>query len=197
MMKKKVLGLALMAMALVGFNGMAQNNSQTNPQNCKAQTECAKGCKGMKKDARDNKKNPYEGLTLTDAQKSKLAELDSKRMADHKAKMEARKSESNGQKADKSKTHAEMKALREARKVDKMEYLKEVKAIIGPDQYVVFLENFYVNSGGNNNGCKAIRQCKEGHKGMAHNKGMKGQRKGGDRKGGKRAGNGTSANAQS
>ncbi|MDE5997623.1 MAG: hypothetical protein K2G77_05360, partial [Muribaculaceae bacterium] len=181
-MKKKVLGLALMAMALVGFNGMAQNNSQKNAQCCKAQTECTKSVRGMKKEAREMK-NPYEGLTLTDAQKSKLAELDSKRIADHKAKMEARKSDNNGQKVDKSKSHADMKARMEARKADKLEYLKEVKAIIGPDQYVVFLENFYVNGSGNNNGCKAIRQGKDGHKGMAHNKGMNGQRKGGDRKG--------------
>ncbi len=52
-MKKKVLGLALMAMALVGFNGMAQNNSQKNAQGCKSQTECTKGSKGMKKEARE------------------------------------------------------------------------------------------------------------------------------------------------
>ena len=191
-MKKKVLGLALMAMALVGFNGMAQNNSQKNAQGCKAQTECAKGGKGMKKEAREMK-NPYEGLNLTDAQKSKLAELDSKRMADRKAKMEARKSDNKGQKADKSRNEADRKARMEARKADKMEYLKEVKAIIGPDQYVVFLENFYVNGGGNHNGGKAIRQGKNGHKSMAHNKGMKGHRKG-DRKGNRNA---TANNAQS
>ena len=191
MMKKKVLGLALMAMALVGFNGMAQNNSQKNSQCCKAQTECTKGGKGMKKEAREMK-NPYEGLTLTDAQKSKLAELDSKRMADRKAKMEARKAEVKGQKGERN--DADMKSRMEARKADKMEYLKEVKAIIGPDQYVVFLENFYVNGGGNHNGGKAIRQGKAGHKGMAHNKGMKGHRKGGERKGNRNA---TANNAQS
>lgn len=191
MMNKKVLGLALMAMALVGFNGMAQNNSQKNVQCCKAQTECTKGGKGMKKEAREVK-NPYEGLTLTDAQKSKLAELDSKRMADRKAKMEARKAEVKGQKGEKN--EADIKARMEARKADKLEYLKEVKAIIGPDQYVVFLENFYVNGGGNQNGGKAIRQGKDGHKGMAHNKGMKGQRKGGERKGNR---NTTANNARS
>ena len=190
-MKKKVLGLALMAMALVGFNGMAQNNSQKNAQGCKAQTECTKGGKGMKKETREMK-NPYEGLNLTDAQKSKLAELDSKRMADRKAKMEARKAEVKGQKSQRN--DADLKARMEARKADKLEYLKEVKAIIGPDQYVVFLENFYVNGGGNHNGGKAIRQGKDGHKGMAHNKGMKGQRKGADRKGNRNA---TVNNAQS
>ena len=191
MMKKKVLGLALMAMALVGFNGMAQDNSRKNAQCCKAQTECAKGGKGMKKEAREMK-NPYEGLTLTDAQKSKLAELDSKRMADRKAKMEARKADVKGQKGERN--EADMKARMEARKADKMEYLEEVKAIIGPDQYVVFLENFYVNGGRNQNGGKAIRQGKDGHKGMAHNKGMKDQRKGGDRKGKRNA---AANNAQS
>ncbi len=191
-MKKKVLGLALMAMALVGFNGMAQNAQST--QSCKTQTECKKG---NKKEAREAK-NPYEGLNLTDAQKSKLAELDSKRMADRKAKMEARKSQKDAAKAEKKNmTDAEKQAAKqakmEARKADKIEYLQEVKEIIGPDQYVVFLENFYVN-GGQQGGGKAIKQGnRDGKKGMAHNKSGKDQRKG-DRKGsGKRAG----ANANS
>ncbi len=192
-MKKKVIGLALMAMALVGFNGMAQDNAQNSKQCCKSQTECPKGIQ------KAPKMNPYEGLTLTDAQKSKLAELDSKRMADHKAKMEARKAEKKDQKnADKAKKAADKKALMEARKAEKMEYLKEVKAIIGPDQYVVFLENFYVNGGGNHGDKKAFMQGKSGKKGMAHNKGnkdRKGQRKGGDRKGANR--NGATSNAQS
>lgn len=190
-MKKKVLGLALMAMALVGFNGMAQNNSQKNSQCSKSQTECTKGGKDMKKEAR-TMKNPYEGLTLTDAQKSKLAALDSKRMEARKAKMEARKDEVKGQKSQMS--DADRKARMEARKADKMEYLKEVKAIIGPDQYVVFLENFYVNGGGNQGQKKVMMQGKDGKKDMAHHKGMKGQRKGGDRKGDRSA---TSNGAQS
>ncbi len=201
-MKKKVLGLALMAMALVGFNGMAQNKAQNcNNQACTSQTECTKGNKGMKKDAREAK-NPYEGLNLTDAQKTKLAELDSKRMADRKAKMEARKADANSQKADKknmtdAEKQAAKKAKMDARKADKLEYLQEVKEIIGPDQYVVFLENFYVNGGGQQGG-KAIKQGnRDGKKGMAHNKSGKDQRKG-DRKGsGKRSGNATATSAQS
>ena len=192
MMKKKVLGLALMAMALIGFNGMAQNTAQGQ----KAQVENAKGCKGAKK-CGPSKINPYEGLNLTDAQKSKLADLDSKRMAAHKAKMEARKSEAKDQKADKSRSGADMKARMEARKADRMEYLKEVKAIVGPEQYVVFLENMYVN-GGQQGGGKAIKQGhRDGKKGMAHNKGGKGQRKG-DRKGDRRGQRGADkGNAQS
>ena len=191
MMKKKVLGLALMAMALVGFNGMAQNSTQT--QNGKTPTENVRGQKGVKKE-RKAQMNPYEGLTLTDAQKSKLAALDQKRMEARKAM----KAEMKDQKqADKAKSEADKQARMQARKTEKLEYLKEVKAIIGPDQYVVFLENFYVNGGGNHRDKKAFQQGKGGKQGMAHNKGMKGKRKGGDRKGGKRAGNETSANVQS
>ncbi len=191
-----------MAMTLVGFNGMAQTTAQNcNNQTCTAQTQCTGGKQGAKKEAREAK-NPYEGLNLTDAQKSKLAELDSKRMADRKAKMEARKADANSQKADKknmtgAEKQAAKKAMMEARKADKIEYLQEVKEIIGPDQYVVFLENFYVN-GGSQQGGKAIKQGqRDGKKGMAHNKSGKDQRKG-DRKGsGKRAGKATANNAQS
>ncbi len=192
-MKKKVLGLALMAMTLVGFNGMAQDNSQNSKaQCCKSKTECVKGDKQMKKVAREAK-NPYEGLTLTDAQKSKLAALDSKRMSERKAKMESMKAEA---KADKSKIAADRKALMEARKADRIEYLKEVKEIIGPDQYVVFLENFYVNGGGQQGG-KAIRQGKDGKQGFANHKGMNGQGRKGDRKSGRGADGSKRANTQS
>ncbi len=197
-MKKTVIGMALMAMALVGFNGMAQNT----PQSGKAQVENVKGKNSGKMQARE-KKNPYEGLTLTDAQKTKLAELDSKRQAERQAKMEARKAD--GKKGDKkSMTDAEKQAAKQAkmqaRKADKMEYLQEVKAIVGPEQYVVFLENMYVNSG-NPGGGKALRQGKGVKKSMANHKSGKGQRKG-DRKGGQKGGqrgqkSSNAANAQS
>lgn len=206
MMKKKVLGLALMAMALIGFNGMAQNTTQSQKAQVENNACCKKGDKDSKKGGKmqaREKKNPYEGLTLTDAQKTKLAQLDAKRQAERQAKMEARKAQKDGRKGDlKNMTDAEKQAAKkakmDARKADKMEYLKEVKAIIGPDQYVVFLENMYVN-GGQQGGGKAIKQGRNGgQKGMAHNKGGKGQRKGGDRKGGQRGQKpANSANAQS
>lgn len=194
-MKKTVIGMALMAMALVGFNGMAQNTTQS----CKAQTEnscCKQGDKkGMKKEAR-GKMNPYEGLTLTEAQKGKLAELDAKQQAKRQAKMEARKADvqkGEAAKAEKKNmTDAEKQAAKQAkmqaRKAEKLEYLQEVKEIIGPDQYVVFLENFYVN-GGQQGGPKAMKQGQKGGKksfAQGQNKGGKGSKKGGDRKGGQR-----------
>lgn len=186
-MKKTVIGMALMAMALVGFNGMAQNTTQSQKAQVENSACCQKGCKD-KKDGKmqgREKKNPYEGLTLSDAQKTKLAELDAKQQAKRQANMEARKAQKDANKADKKNmTDAEKQAAKKAkmdsRRAEKMEYLQEVKAIVGPEQYVVFLENMYVN-GGQQGGGKAIKQGQKGQKGdrqgMAHNKGAKGGKK--------------------
>ena len=54
--------------------------------------------------------------------------------------------------------------MRAERRASKKAYLEEVKAIIGPDQYVVFLENFYLNGGQGNGHGKAVR----GQKGHGH-----------------------------
>lgn len=164
-MKKKVIGIALMAIALTGFTGMAQ----TAEQKSKAQIENVKTKKGEKK-ALKEKKDPFEGLTLTEAQKSKLAELESRRQSERQAKMEGRQNQADGKKDGRTLSEADKKAKMEARKTSKEEYLKEVKAIIGPDQYVMFLENMYINAGGHHHGGKAIRQGKGSKQALAHNK---------------------------
>ena len=62
-----------------------------------------------------------------------------------------------------------------ARKAAKIQYLQDVKAIVGPEQYVVFLENFYVN--GNNQGGKSKMQSShKSGKNFAHNKNKKGRK---------------------
>ncbi|MDE6654692.1 MAG: hypothetical protein K2K37_09940, partial [Muribaculaceae bacterium] len=66
------------------------------------------------------------------------------------------------------------------RRASKKSYLDEVKAIIGPDQYVVFLENMYLNGGGDRGG-KGMRQHRGDKQGIAHNKGGKGDRQQKDR----------------
>lgn len=173
-MKKKFLGIALIAMSLVSFTGVAQN---TTDNNSTVNVENVTGKKADKKDAKKGKRkfdkqcspkcvNPYEGLNLTDAQKTQLQALNTKRMEQRKEQAQARKSEK--QRNDSTRL--------EARKNARKEYLEEVKAIIGPDQYVVFLENMYVNGAGNHNG-KAIQKGQRmGKHGMAHNRGDKGHR---------------------
>ncbi len=176
-MKKKVLGLALIAMSLMGVNAIAQNPAAGNS----ATIENVKAKKGSKKEARRTV-NPYEGLNLTEAQKSQLSQLDSKRKADRQQQAQVRKE--NKMRDDSTR--------REARKAAKKEYLEQVKAIVGPEQYVVFLENMYVNGGGRH-GDKAFKKAHKGDRhGMARDKSKKGH----DRKGAKNRADKVAASAQ-
>ena len=166
-MRKKILGIALVAMTMFAANSFAQtptiNNNSTKVENVK----------GKKTDKQQNKRNRYEGLTLTDTQKTQLQQLDEKRAAQRRENAEAKKAEKQQKNADRM----------DARKAAKMEYLQEVKAIVGPEQYVVFLENFYVN--GNSQGTKnKMQSSRKGGKNFAHIKNMKG-RKGENGKGSK------------
>ncbi len=163
-MKKKIFSLAFIAMSLVAFSGMAQNQSS---RGCDKQ-ENVKCCKAEKKCHNKDRMNPYEGLTLSDSQKAQLKQLDEKRMADRRQQSQLRKEEK--QRND-SVQKADRKASRKA-------YLEEVKAIVGPDQYVLFLENMYVNTPGQGHD-KAVKQGHHGDKQgkMQGNRPMKGHDK--------------------
>lgn len=131
-MKKTVLGLAIAAMSFTAFGTMAQtttcNNAATcnNEQVCTANTNCTKAECSL-----------FEGLNLTDTQKAQLQKLNADRKASREQLAKARKE-------NKMRTDS---AARVDRRASKKEYLEEVKAIIGPDQYVTFLENVYINGG--------------------------------------------------
>lgn len=125
-MKRKVLSLAIAAISLVSFGAAAQVEKSCGNV-CAPDKECVKAdapkCKAPKdkkldgKCCRAPKADRYAGINLSEEQKSKLASLDSIRR------------ESRAQKA----------------KADMRGYLEEVKTIMTPDQYVVYLENLVVN----------------------------------------------------
>lgn len=165
-MKKKILGLALIAMSFVTFTSMAQSNSSDSS------TTRQEKVKTIKENRKGNRpeKNPFEGMNLTETQKSQLKQLDEKRKAERQQKAEARKAEKTA-KADKAAKMAERRAAKKA-------YLDEVKAIIGPEQYVVFLENMYTDNGGHRHGNKAAIGQGKGSKGKAARRGGHGNRKG-------------------
>lgn len=203
-----------MAMSLMAFNGMAQSTSNAaSAANKTENTQCAnKECKGKKGDkqkgdrkdgkkmGQKNRQNPFEGLNLTEAQKTQLQQLDAKRKAEREKKMEARKAEKEQMKAKKQNAQMDKKDLaarkaekqqndsirKAARVADMREYLVQVKEIIGPDNYVKFLENVYVSGG--MKGDKAVRQVQKGGKQhMAQGKSGKGSKMG---KAGKQGQNG-------
>lgn len=165
-MKKKVLGLALIAMSFVAFNGMAQNNSAKTAKQENA--KCAKAGECGKKQC---KMNPFEGINLTEAQQNQLKQLNDSRKA-------ARDQQAQVRKAQKQSNDSVRAAERRA---DKKKYLDQVKAIVGPDNYVIFLENMYINGGGQHKGGKAMGPGKDFKQGKGDMKGPKGPR--GDRKG--------------
>lgn len=177
-MKKKILSVALIAMSLVSFSGIAQNINSEN-SNVKDNIENVKGRKAEKKgDKKDGnkfdkkgdrkedrkfkgeKKNPYEGLTLNDSQKQKLQQLDAKRMAARQEQKKVAKEEKMARKQEKQLKDSLKFVERQAAKKS---YLEEVKAIVGPDQYVIFLENYFVNGNGGNHK-NAMKQGPRGDK---------------------------------
>lgn len=155
-MKKMMIAAAILAMsATMGLS--AQNNKGNCPQQACAPaqcdtTSCLPGC-GPGVCAPDY---CFEGLNLTDTQKSQIKELRTKKQADRAAKREAKQAKK-----------AEKRAAREA---DRKAYLAELKGILTPEQYVQYLENSFTKG-------KIAKQAKR------PGKGGKDMRKGGPRKG--------------
>ncbi len=163
-MNKKILGIALAAMSLVSFTGMAQNVTKDN--NVKQEKVC-----GKKDGKRDGKvrPNPFDGLQLSDAQKAQLQQLNDKRKAERQQMKEARK---ENRKAEAAK---DLTARQNAKKA----YLEEVKAIIGPEQYVIFLENSFIQKGDMKKGPNKAAMAKgdrSKNKNMKDGKGLKAHR---------------------
>ncbi|MCM1348391.1 MAG: hypothetical protein NC338_03185 [Firmicutes bacterium] len=135
-MKKKILGLTLIAISAVSFSSMAQQPTATD--NCTQKKECIKNGK----QCRANKPNPFEGMNLTDTQKSQLKQLDENNKAARKQMKEAKKQER--QKMNQQNRQARMEA--------KKKYLNDVKNIVGEDNYVIYLENIVLTQPGQKGG---------------------------------------------
>lgn len=116
--------------------------------------------------------NPFEGLTLSDTQKAQLQQLNAQRKADRQQMAQTRKD--NKQRNDSARI-AERRAAKKS-------YLEQVKAIIGPDQYVVFLENMYVNGGAQGHGKAFKKGDRSDKQGFAKDRQSKDKRHKGDRK---------------
>ncbi len=89
----------------------------------------------------------FEGLNLTDEQKLKIAAIQEANPLAVKAK-KADSKDGNKDKKGERKSPEEMKQMREARGAQQQavrkDYLVQVKEILSPEQYVMFLENFFI-----------------------------------------------------
>lgn len=142
-MIKKIFSVAVLAISMAVLPSVAQTTTEKGDKcpktECQGKGKCeGKGPKSAKFD-RDAKL--FEGITLTDAQKQQLSDLKEKTRDERKAKSETAKTERKEKKAvDKE----AMKAKKAAKEQSRREYLKEMKKILGNDNYVVFLENNFV-----------------------------------------------------
>lgn len=149
-MNRKVLATFALVFALGGMSAFAQTPETCEP--CPA-AECAKAeCKGkkakfkkddFKKQARrsfgNKNSDPYQGMTLSEAQRQQLDALKKKRA-------EERRNKRRNMTIDTTLSREQMRAQADsARRADRIEYLHEVREIVGPDQYVIFLENIAVD----------------------------------------------------
>lgn len=185
-MNKKIFGLALLAISMVSFSGMAQSTSSLPAPG--AQQETVKGKKADKagKKQRKGNFNPFEGINLSDSQKSQLEALKTQRQADKAAKKASGKEQNNTQaKADKQKNREERMAARQAAKQQRQE---QVKSILTPEQYDIYLKNMS-NKPAKKQGSKMAQCTKE--KSCSGGK-CQGQKKGG-KKGGRKQGANKSA----
>ena len=138
--------IAFMAVAALSLSAMAQIDKRDlvipNPDENACEGKCDMG--------EQKPACPFEGIKLSDKQKNQLKKLDDARKADCEKKMAEKKAQAEAKKADAQKKREEMKKQREEEKaqmlIDRKNYLKEVQQILTADQYLQFLENFYLNA---------------------------------------------------
>lgn len=149
-MKKKILSIAMAVIATMAISANAQK-----PGACPENQQCANHCTAEKAQCSPQDCKLFEGINLNEKQKAQFKELKEKCAKERKEACAAKKQA-------KCQRDATMKS---ERRQNKQNRLKEVKSILTPEQYVVFLENFYVNTPQRQQpGAKKI------HKGKEHGK---------------------------
>lgn len=147
-MKKGILSIAVVAASLFSFNAFAQDKSAT-PDCCNTPAQCvnAQACPGNPQACPGNPQacpvqrpcaDPFAGINLTQEQQTKLTALREKCKTNRAAADKARK--------DRFQQRDSMV------RATKKQRLEEVKAILTPEQYVVFLENMVVANPGHDRG---------------------------------------------
>lgn len=131
-MKKLIIAMAFAAITATGFTAAAKTDKKCGKQECTRTEQCAKAAK-CGKQACDSlqcfaaRPCEFEGLNLTDAQKTQIQAI----KAEQRTNAQAAKAAKQQAKADR----------RAAKEAARTEYLAKVKEVLTPEQYVQYLEN--------------------------------------------------------
>lgn len=147
-MKKVIFSVAMLAASSMPI--FASGNPQ-QPICNQAQT-CVRADSGQKCGNQE-----FEGINLTEEQKTKLADLRESTFNCSKRKAAGE----SGKDASGQQMKALKKEMRESRRETRKKYLDGVKSILTADQYILFLENNYVRHDGH----KGISNVGMPHKG--------------------------------
>lgn len=162
-MMKKAFSIALAAFALMAAPSFAQT-ARTATADIKAKTEktcdLGKSRKFRKADMKTMEARradrAFEGINLTETQKKEVSALNKRTRAERQAmkaerqKMKAERKADKG--ADREQRMAQRKAMKEKRIAAKKSYLSQLRDIIGEDNYVIYLENQYIQKYDGNGG---------------------------------------------
>ena len=177
---KKLFVLALAAICVCSSNVFAQKTAENNPNNsCPNTNGCVRNNRAKSDKSARKAFNPFEGITLTAEQQTKLdalkAECKSGREACGNCDGCPRQASCNknckaGEKCAKTECPVATgndKAV--ANLQQRRDCLNKVKAILTPEQYEVFLENIAVSRPAGHHGDKGkmARNGRKGH-GMRH-----------------------------
>lgn len=190
MMKKKLLGTALIIAALATFNMSAQEPAVTTGKVCTENAGCHKAAKdknhskghkhgdctatdctqAKKGDRKGQRPDFFRGITLTAEQQAQIDSLRPRRpecKADGAACDKAAKAKDAKAKADRKGHDKKFRGPRHhgMNGARKAAYVKKVKEILTPEQYVVFLENIVMGPAQcpDGKGCPADKTgCPEG-----------------------------------
>lgn len=149
-MKKKLLSAAIILSGIIGFTAAAQDTTDNTTAtettgNTVCHSEPAK-CHHRNNSRRNHHmrfKNPFEGIELTADQKTKLEALKTT-CKGNKTECLSGKTAGHGQYC-KDNQCDKPESRRSDRATQKRRMLDDIKAILTPDQYVIFLENIAVN----------------------------------------------------
>lgn len=155
-MKNLFVSAAVITASLFGMNAFAQ--SLVNPSKCETpKSECPYQKGECGKQQCDANAICFEGITLSDAQKTKIKALCEKRSTEAKQRKEAAKQRIEAR-------DRKFKQGDSIRMAQKRQNLNEIKEILTPEQYVVYLENIVIST-------PSGKMVKDGHKGdMRHGK---------------------------